>query len=144
MKLGLQSLALLLSACVSSSVVAQGSTAASSAALSQSTLPVGSCTADIPCSNGACCNSKSGYCGFGDSFCKTVAAGGPCTSNCDAKAQCGPNAPAGEEECPLKVCCSEVRTTWVLSYCPSKNFFVVVRILWNHRGFLWNGMPEQL
>ncbi|KAJ7636716.1 hypothetical protein FB45DRAFT_1024816 [Roridomyces roridus] len=29
------------------------------------------------------------------------------SSNCDAKAQCGPNAPAGEEECPLNVCCSQ-------------------------------------
>jgi hypothetical protein len=26
-------------------------------------LPVGSCTPDIPCSNGACCNGKSGFCG---------------------------------------------------------------------------------
>ncbi|KAF8144038.1 hypothetical protein K438DRAFT_1874697 [Mycena galopus ATCC 62051] len=86
-------------------VVAQSNTA--SAALSQSTLPVGSCTASIPCSNGACCNSETGYCGYGASFCTTVADGGPCTSNCNAQAQCGPNAPAGEEECPLKVCCSQ-------------------------------------
>ncbi|KAJ7264087.1 hypothetical protein B0H12DRAFT_1102814 [Mycena haematopus] len=90
-------------------VLAQTSspTNTASAALSQSTLPVGSCTANIPCSNGACCNSKSGYCGYGAEFCTTVAAGGPCTSNCDAKAQCGPNAPAGEEDCPLNVCCSQ-------------------------------------
>ncbi|KAJ7636708.1 hypothetical protein FB45DRAFT_1056011 [Roridomyces roridus] len=44
---------------------------------------------------------------YGDAFCTTLAAGGPCSSNCDAKAQCGPNAPAGEEECPLNVCCSQ-------------------------------------
>ncbi|KAF8164160.1 hypothetical protein K438DRAFT_1984862 [Mycena galopus ATCC 62051] len=44
---------------------------------------------------------------YGASFCTTVADGGPCTSNCNAQAQCGPNAPAGEEECPLKVCCSQ-------------------------------------
>ncbi|KAJ7807344.1 hypothetical protein B0H14DRAFT_3091266 [Mycena olivaceomarginata] len=28
------------------------------------TLPVGSCTPTIPCSNGACCNGDSGFCGF--------------------------------------------------------------------------------
>lgn len=27
-------------------------------------LPVGSCTPDIPCSNQACCNGDSGFCGF--------------------------------------------------------------------------------
>ncbi|KAJ6503695.1 hypothetical protein C8R45DRAFT_973479, partial [Mycena sanguinolenta] len=69
-------------------------TNSASAALSQATLPVGSCTSTIPCSNGACCNGASGYCGH-------------CTSNCDAKAQCGPNARAGEEDCPLNVCCSQ-------------------------------------
>ncbi|KAF8144675.1 hypothetical protein K438DRAFT_1992598 [Mycena galopus ATCC 62051] len=44
---------------------------------------------------------------YGASFCTTVAEGGPCTSNCDAKAQCGPNAPAGAELCLLNVCCSQ-------------------------------------
>nr|GAT44459.1 predicted protein [Mycena chlorophos] len=85
----------------------QSASPASSAALSQATLPVGSCTSTIPCSNGACCNSKTGYCGYGADFCTTLADGGPCSSNCDAKAQCGPNAPAGEEDCPLNVCCSQ-------------------------------------
>ncbi|KAJ7140504.1 hypothetical protein C8R43DRAFT_892711, partial [Mycena crocata] len=51
-----------------------------------STLPVGSCTPTIPCSNGACCNGDSGFCGFGAKFCKRPAEGGPCTSNCDALA----------------------------------------------------------
>ncbi|KAJ7613448.1 glycoside hydrolase superfamily, partial [Roridomyces roridus] len=88
-------------------VLAQAPSNSASAALAQSTLPVGSCTSTIPCSNGACCNSKTGYCGYGDAFCTALAAGGPCSSNCDAKAQCGPNAPAGEEECPLNVCCSQ-------------------------------------
>ncbi|KAJ6503678.1 hypothetical protein C8R45DRAFT_1209318 [Mycena sanguinolenta] len=44
---------------------------------------------------------------YGAEFCTTLANGGPCTSNCDAKAQCGPNAPAGQELCPLNVCCSQ-------------------------------------
>jgi hypothetical protein len=48
-------------------------------------LPVGSCTASIPCANGACCNGKSGFCGFGPSFCGS----GNCTSNCNAQAECG-------------------------------------------------------
>ncbi|KAJ7502451.1 hypothetical protein B0H11DRAFT_1712411, partial [Mycena galericulata] len=29
-----------------------------------SALPVGSCLPDVPCSNGACCNGDSGFCGF--------------------------------------------------------------------------------
>ncbi|KAJ7772314.1 glycosyl hydrolases family 18-domain-containing protein, partial [Mycena metata] len=32
-------------------------------------LPLGSCTPDIPCANGACCDGKSGFCGFGPNFC---------------------------------------------------------------------------
>ncbi|KAJ7222199.1 hypothetical protein GGX14DRAFT_301962, partial [Mycena pura] len=28
-------------------------------------LPLGSCTPDIPCANGACCDGQSGFCGFG-------------------------------------------------------------------------------
>ncbi|KAJ6503718.1 hypothetical protein C8R45DRAFT_973542 [Mycena sanguinolenta] len=84
-----------------------GPTDTASASQSQATLPVGSCTSTIPCSNSACCNGATGYCGYGAEYCTTVAKGGPCTSNCDAKAQCGPNAPAGEEDCPLNVCCSQ-------------------------------------
>ncbi|KAJ6484674.1 hypothetical protein C8R45DRAFT_1214705 [Mycena sanguinolenta] len=109
MKLGSAGLAFATSGIFFLHVLAQSSssTNSASAAQAQATLPVGSCTADIPCSNGACCNSKSGYCGYGADFCTTLADGGPCTSNCDAKAQCGPNAPAGEEQCPLNVCCSQ-------------------------------------
>ncbi|KAJ7131799.1 hypothetical protein C8R43DRAFT_895506, partial [Mycena crocata] len=60
-------------------------------------LPIGSCTPDIPCSNGACCNGGSGFCGFGKKFCDASV----CTSNCDAKAECGPDAPPQNITCPL-------------------------------------------
>ncbi|KAJ7488142.1 hypothetical protein FB451DRAFT_1226548 [Mycena latifolia] len=66
-------------------------------------LPVGSCTPDIPCSNGACCNGGSGFCGFGSDFCGSDV----CTSNCDAKAECGKDAPPQNVTCPLNVCCSQ-------------------------------------
>ncbi|KAF7304029.1 hypothetical protein MIND_00634200 [Mycena indigotica] len=66
-------------------------------------LPIGSCTPDIPCSNGACCNGKSGFCGFGSKFCGTDV----CTSNCNAKAECGVDAPPENTTCPLNVCCSQ-------------------------------------
>ncbi|CAK5269218.1 unnamed protein product, partial [Mycena citricolor] len=78
-----------------------------SQATNSSVLPVGSCTADIPCSNGACCNGQSGFCGFGPSFCTTVASGGHCTSHCDALAECGPFAAPANFTCPLNVCCSQ-------------------------------------
>ncbi|KAJ6523143.1 hypothetical protein DFH09DRAFT_1421136, partial [Mycena vulgaris] len=60
-------------------------------------LPLGSCTPDIPCSNGACCNGGSGFCGFGSDFCGADV----CTSNCDAKAECGKDAPPQNVTCPL-------------------------------------------
>ncbi|KAL4943096.1 hypothetical protein BDV06DRAFT_211304 [Aspergillus oleicola] len=41
------------------------------------------CSADNPCSNGACCGG-SGYCGYGPTYCGTG-----CVSNCDATAECG-------------------------------------------------------
>ncbi|KAJ7064104.1 hypothetical protein C8F01DRAFT_1229630 [Mycena amicta] len=66
-------------------------------------LPLGSCTADIPCSNHACCNGKSGFCGFGSDFCGSDV----CTSNCDAQAECGKDAPPENVTCPLNVCCSQ-------------------------------------
>ncbi|KAK7014298.1 chitin-binding type-1 domain-containing protein [Favolaschia claudopus] len=72
-----------------------------------SDLPVGSCTPTIPCSNGACCNGQSGFCGFGPAFCNPIASGGNCTSNCGALAECGPFAAAENITCPLNVCCSE-------------------------------------
>ncbi|KAJ5528068.1 glycoside hydrolase [Penicillium frequentans] len=62
----------------------------------------GTCSDSTPCSNGACC-SDSGFCGYSPSFCGT----GNCTSNCDAKAECGEYAVSGEQACPLNVCCSE-------------------------------------
>ncbi|KAK7039901.1 hypothetical protein R3P38DRAFT_2902374 [Favolaschia claudopus] len=77
--------------------------AAQSPPTNSSNLPLGSCAPDIPCSNGACCNGQSGFCGFGSKFCGSDV----CTSNCNAKAECGPDAPAGKEECPLNVCCSQ-------------------------------------
>ncbi|KAJ6534397.1 hypothetical protein B0H19DRAFT_442211 [Mycena capillaripes] len=66
-------------------------------------LPVGSCTPDIPCSNGACCDGASGFCGFGPKFCGSDV----CTSNCDALAECGEFAPPDSISCPLNVCCSQ-------------------------------------
>ncbi|KAF7296695.1 Chitin-binding type-1 domain-containing protein [Mycena chlorophos] len=86
-RLALSGLYLSLLGVVPAVLAQQNTSPATTAPLSQSTLPVGSCTADIPCSNGACCNSKTGYCGYGDAFCKTLADGGPCSSNCNAKAQ---------------------------------------------------------
>lgn len=62
----------------------------------------GTCSDSTPCSNGACC-SNSGYCGYSPDFCGT----GNCTSNCDAKAECGEYAVEGSQDCPLNVCCSQ-------------------------------------
>ncbi|KAH9919518.1 uncharacterized protein B0H18DRAFT_1122441 [Fomitopsis serialis] len=71
-------------------------------------LPVGSCTADIPCANGACCNANSGFCGYGPEFCTPISSlGGNCTSNCNAVAECGQYAPPVNRTCPLNVCCSQ-------------------------------------
>ncbi|KAK6337057.1 hypothetical protein TWF718_009843 [Orbilia javanica] len=58
------------------------------------------CSAKSPCKVGCC--SKFGNCGFGPDFCGTG-----CLSNCDAKAECGKDAPAGKQNCPLNVCCSK-------------------------------------
>ncbi|KAI1452077.1 glycoside hydrolase family 18 protein [Annulohypoxylon moriforme] len=59
------------------------------------------CTKSSPCKNKACCGS-SGVCGYGPAYC-----GNGCTSNCDAKAECGQYSKDGKTECPLNVCCSE-------------------------------------
>ncbi|KAK7923665.1 hypothetical protein PG985_007736 [Apiospora marii] len=65
-------------------------------------LEKGRCDKDTPCVGGECCNANSGYCGFTDEHCdKSV-----CTSNCDAKAECGAWAKTRGQECPLNVCCS--------------------------------------
>jgi hypothetical protein len=65
-------------------------------------LPTGACDASTPCVNGACC-SVSGFCGYSPAFCGS----GNCTSNCNAKAECGEYAVEGEQDCPLNVCCSQ-------------------------------------
>jgi hypothetical protein len=89
-------------------------------------LPVGTCNAQTPCVNGACCSgvclvpytdlsaaifSKlstnalkiTGLCGYSPSECGA----GNCTSNCDAKAECGQYGFPGKRQCPLGVCCSK-------------------------------------
>lgn len=59
------------------------------------------CGPGRPCSNGACCG-VSGNCGYAPAYCGTG-----CTSNCDAKAQCGQYAAKPGQTCPLNACCSE-------------------------------------
>lgn len=65
-------------------------------------LPTGTCNAQTPCVNAACCGTN-GLCGYSPSECGS----GNCTSNCDAKAQCGQYAPPASSKCPLDVCCSQ-------------------------------------
>lgn len=69
--------------------------------LSPRTLPIGTCNSDTPCANGACCGSNS-PCGYSPTECGTG-----CTSDCDAKAQCGQYGSPGQQNCPLNVCCSK-------------------------------------
>ncbi|KAA8895207.1 hypothetical protein FN846DRAFT_348546 [Sphaerosporella brunnea] len=59
------------------------------------------CSPTRECKNGACCGA-SGVCGYGPIFC-----GEGCTSNCDAKAECGQYAASPGQTCPLNVCCSQ-------------------------------------
>ncbi|KAH7038273.1 glycosyl hydrolases family 18-domain-containing protein [Microdochium trichocladiopsis] len=69
------------------------------------------CTKDKPCSNGDCCNGATGRCSRRPEFCdKSV-----CTSNCDAKPECGVR--ADKFDCPLNVCCGY----W--GYCGTKPDF---------------------
>ncbi|KAI0418524.1 family 18 glycosyl hydrolase [Xylaria grammica] len=65
-------------------------------------LPTGTCNADTPCVNAACCGTN-GLCGYSPTECGA----GNCTSNCDAKAQCGQYGKPGQQDCPLGVCCSQ-------------------------------------
>ncbi|KAL2869898.1 glycosyl hydrolases family 18-domain-containing protein [Aspergillus lucknowensis] len=67
-----------------------------------------SCDEDKPCENGACCG-KSGFCGFGETYCGTTgeSPNDACWSNCDAHAECGKDAKEPGTKCPLNVCCSE-------------------------------------
>ncbi|KAF6788479.1 chitinase [Colletotrichum sojae] len=59
------------------------------------------CGPGRPCSNGACCG-PSGNCGYAPAYC-----GAGCTSNCDAKAECGQYAANPGQTCKLNACCSE-------------------------------------
>lgn len=59
------------------------------------------CAKGRECINGACCGA-SGACGYGPAYC-----GLGCTSNCDAKAECGQFSADGKTTCPLNVCCSQ-------------------------------------
>lgn len=65
-------------------------------------LATGACDDATPCTNGACC-SVSGFCGYSPAFCGS----GNCTSNCNAKAECGEYAVEANQNCPLNVCCSQ-------------------------------------
>lgn len=69
--------------------------------LLQRALPVGTCNSNTPCENGACCGSNS-LCGYSPTECGTG-----CTSDCDAKAECGQYGTPGQQNCPLNVCCSQ-------------------------------------
>lgn len=95
-------------------------------ALEGRALPEGTCNANTPCVNSACCGTN-GLCGYSPTECgKGKCSGiffpavlssplrqtlmtfaGNCTSNCDAKAQCGQYGKPGNQDCPLNVCCSE-------------------------------------
>ncbi|KAI0437594.1 hypothetical protein F4803DRAFT_537994 [Xylaria telfairii] len=75
-------------------------------------LPTGTCNADTPCVNAACCGTN-GLCGYSPTECGM----GNCTSNCDAKAQCGQYGKEGSQNCPLGVCCSQ------FGFCGSTNDF---------------------
>ncbi|KAI0436524.1 carbohydrate-binding module family 18 [Xylaria telfairii] len=68
-----------------------------------------SCSESKPCSNGACCSKKTGYCNYGPEACGTngQSPNDVCWSNCDAKAECGRYAAKAGQECPLNVCCSQ-------------------------------------
>lgn len=71
-----------------------------------------SCSESKPCSNGACCSKKTGYCNYGPEACGPDIGNNPspnevCWSNCDATAECGKFALPKGKECPLNVCCSE-------------------------------------
>ncbi|KAL4984435.1 hypothetical protein BDW68DRAFT_193691 [Aspergillus falconensis] len=66
------------------------------------------CNETSPCSNGACCG-KSGFCGYGATYCGTSgeSPNEACWSNCDAHAECGKDSLSGNATCPLNVCCSQ-------------------------------------
>jgi hypothetical protein len=76
--------------------------------LSRQSSSTYNCSENNPCSNGACCG-KSGYCGYGLTYCGTTGTSpnADCWSNCDAHAPCGQYAANPSEGCPLNVCCSQ-------------------------------------
>lgn len=70
-----------------------------------------SCSESKPCSNGACCSKKTGYCNYGPEACgpdlgKNPSPNEVCWSNCNAIAECGQFALPVNKTCPLNVCCS--------------------------------------
>ena len=92
-------------------------------------LPVGTCNSDTPCVNGACCGSNN-LCGYSPTECGTG-----CSSNCNAKAECGQYGTPGQQQCPLNVCCSKfglvellatqilVADNFIYSFCGSTSDF---------------------
>lgn len=80
--------------------------------LGRRALPTGTCNANTPCVNAACCGTN-GLCGYSPTECGA----GNCTSNCDAKAECGQYGKKGSQNCPLGVCCSQ------FGFCGSTNDF---------------------
>ncbi|KAF2261303.1 hypothetical protein CC78DRAFT_535764 [Lojkania enalia] len=68
-----------------------------------------SCSESKPCSNGACCSKKTGFCNYGPEACGTngQSPNDVCWSNCDAHAECGQYAKVPGQTCPLNVCCSK-------------------------------------
>ncbi|KAH0437120.1 glycosyl hydrolase family 18 [Colletotrichum camelliae] len=66
-------------------------------------LPVGTCNAETPCVNGACCSGISGLCGYSPSECGV----GNCTSNCDAKAECGHFCGSTDDFCDAEEGCQK-------------------------------------
>ncbi|KAM5541622.1 hypothetical protein V8D89_004812 [Ganoderma adspersum] len=84
----------------------------------------GSCSVVEPCPNGACCGPL-GFCGYSSDFC-----GDGCTSNCNAVAECGPDAAPGHEDCPLNVCCSK------FGFCGTTDEFCSTNCVGDHCGSL--------
>ncbi|KAH6658131.1 glycoside hydrolase superfamily [Truncatella angustata] len=84
-------------------------------------LPTGTCNAQTPCENAACCGgNNNNLCGYSPGECGA----GNCTSNCDAKAECGQYGKTGQQNCPLDVCCSKFgRLTRSARFCGSTNDF---------------------
>ncbi|KAF2130205.1 glycoside hydrolase family 18 protein [Dothidotthia symphoricarpi CBS 119687] len=81
---------------------------------------MGTCNDQTPCVNGACCSKVSGLCGYSPSECGA----GNCSSNCDAKAECGQYGTPGNQKCPLGVCCSKFGSlTSASRFCGSTSEF---------------------